>query len=359
MGDQHLSELCRKTEVEPILHRLQHLVSVAPEDVTANEEGAEDGAPTSSSSSPSSSPYLHGVWGYRDGDGRTAFHWAVALKNYELANTLMNAPYNAPVLTEDHDGVTPFATACMVGAPEPFIVAVLDRSIDAYPAFAKWKAAHAAVTEQQQQQVSELRDATGTGHDHDAPGNTTAAPSGEKSTAGGAGAQDANVTTVTPPATDSNGATNEATGAVTDATSAPPPPPPPSSPAELLLNTEDSLGNTPLLSAVSRGNFRVVKLLVQRGSNLWHQNHRGQSALHRAVSRGNTDVVELLVSTSEQQNGANKVNHRRWMNLQDYRGDSALFYASMENNEELGRYLLRHGADRDQRNKEGKQFWEV
>lgn len=45
------------------------------------------------------------------------------------------------------------------------------------------------------------------------------------------------------------------------------------------------------------------------------------------------------------------------MNLQDKRGDSALFYASSDENEDIGVYLLRHGADRHLRNKEGKEFW--
>jgi ankyrin repeat protein len=45
--------------------------------------------------------------------------------------------------------------------------------------------------------------------------------------------------------------------------------------------------------------------------------------------------------------------------LGDVEGNTPLHYASMENNQELGEVLLRAGAIREKKNKEGKEFWEM
>lgn len=299
MGDQHLSELCRGSEIEPVQLQLK---KVAGDDATDVNERSD-----------AATAYINGIWGYRDEDGRTAFHWAVALKNYTLARKLMNAPCNSPVLTEDNDSVTPFATACTVGAPEDFVAELFDRSVAAYEIFQQCP----SLKNQKKEKPKLVPTAT-------------AVPSPETQTM------------------------------ASDPVASPPPPPLAKTAEELTLNHEDELGNTPLIHAVSRGHRHVVAFLLRKGADLCHQNVRGQTALLRAVSRGDQDLVEELVRASERINsGASKTAHIRWMNLQDYRGDSALFYASMENNEEVGRYLLHHGADRELRNKEGKQFWEV
>ncbi|EPY30408.1 hypothetical protein STCU_02610 [Strigomonas culicis] len=279
MGDRHLSELCKGASLEPLLARLRELVGLS-----AGHDDEED-------------PYMQGVWGYKDGDGRTAFHWAVAMRNYELATTLMLPPHDAPVWTEDNEGVTPFLSACLVGAPDGFVLDLMDRCVQVHESFRHSAAAHRPPRES-------ARDA---------------------------------------------GATAEAAAAATAEVPA----------LQALLDGRDNIGTTPLLAAVSRGHEGLVRLLLAKGADLTLPNNRGQSALHRAVSRGNTNLVELLVETSERRCGKARAAHRQWMDLQDYRGDSALFYASMENNEEIGRYLIRHEADRELRNKEGKQFWEV
>lgn len=295
MGDQHLSELCRGADIDPIFARLRQ---IAPETADAD--------------------FVWGVWGYRDDDGRTALHWAIALKNFDLANAMMAAPYNAPPMSEDTDRVTPFITACMVGAPVTFIEELLDRCVASFDAFMACPALQH--TEEKDPPVSSPATAMGT-----------------------AG--------VSRPAEESDAhATPASLAAGSDAAS---------TVSQRILNAADSMGNTALLYAVSRGNIAVVKLLLERGANMNLQNSRGQTVLHRAVSRGGMDMVELLVKNSEALYTSEKVQHRRWMNLQDTHGDTALFYASMENNKEVGQYLLRHGASREQRNKDGKLFWEV
>ncbi|EPY24897.1 26S proteasome non-ATPase regulatory subunit 10 [Angomonas deanei] len=213
-----------------------------------------------------------------------------------MVNKLIAAPYNAPVMTEDNDGASPFLSACMVGAPEALVKELLTLSVEQYPSFQKCPEAHKPQSEPFNPPVS--------------------APEGTD-----------------PPTSDEI--------------------------RSIILQSSDSSGNTPLLVAVSRGHTHIVKFLLENDVDLFHQNERGQSVLHRAVGKGNLDLVELLVRHSEKKFSETKSRHRQWMNLQDYRGDSALFYASMENNEEMGKFLLRHGADRELRNKEGKQFWEL
>lgn len=332
MGDNHLSELCRGTEVLPIELRLRHLASDDMTDINEETDAA--------------TAYAAGIWGYRDEDGRTAFHWAVALKNCDLAAKLMGPPYNSPVLTEDNDGVTPFESACAVGAPDNFVKDLLERSAAAYEVFKKcpslqntMKEAKPAAPPLQHPRTEEATAPTEDGGSAPAaPSEATAAieePTATPATANGAEPEAADTPTTTIPTA----------AAIDPALSA-------------VINHEDELKNTPLLLAVGRGHKWLVRLLLESGADLNHQNDRGQSALHRAVSRGDVDLIEELVRASEKVH-TSKIVHRRWMNLRDYRGDTALFYASMENNEDAGRFLLSHGADRDYRNKDGKQFWEV
>ncbi|KEG15155.1 26S proteasome non-ATPase regulatory subunit 10 [Trypanosoma grayi] len=284
----HLSELCAGGGVEPIIERLKQL---CPARLALEAEEVEDGV--AAGFTREAHDRMHqtfgGVWGYQDDDGRTALHWAVAMRNFSLASMLLSAPYCALACSEDHDGASPFITACMVGAPEAFLTELLT-----------------AAAEQRWWKLAERRAAVG-------------AEAEAESTDG----------------------VEELVAEHTKA----------------VVNQPDIHGNTPLLHSAGRGNIAMVRFLLNLGASIDQQNKRGQSALHRSTGRGATDVVEELVSASKRTH--KPVEHRRWMNLQDYRGETALFYASMDNNEELGRYLLRHGADRAIRNKEGKEFWEV
>ena len=123
------------------------------------------------------------------------------------------------------------------------------------------------------------------------------------------------------------------------------------------LNVADRLGNTALHSASSRGSVALVKLLLRSGCEIL-PNKRGQTPLHRAVSRGATECVDVLLSAGK--NASNKWSSvDALVNAQDSHGDTALHYASMENNQEIGEMLLLHGAEREIRNKDGKAFWEI
>ncbi|KPA78598.1 hypothetical protein ABB37_06198 [Leptomonas pyrrhocoris] len=312
-AETHLSELCRGSDIDAIIARLRQ---VAPLD----ESQDSDNIPSNGTSFRSLTD-RYGIWGYQDGDGRTAFHWAVALKNFDLAQTLMSPPYSSPVLTEDEEWTTPFATACSVGAPVELLQAILDKSMAEFVKYASWKAKHF--------------------------------PSAAIKSVGDSG---------TTPVISVDTTDGKQEGALFktgvrgvsiahDATA--------ESIMFAIVNSEEATGLTPLLLAAGRAHLDIARFLVTHGADLNHQNDRGQSALHRAVNRGNAALVEYLVAVSEKKNGTNKAAQRRFMDLQDIHGDSALFYASLDNNEEMGRYLLRHGASRDLRNRDGKNFWEV
>lgn len=283
MADKHLSELCQGNDIDAIYS----LVKQHAETSTLEE-------------------YPGGVWGYQDDDGRTAFHWAIALRNFDLANTLANAPNNAPVLTLDEDRATPLITLCSVGCSDEFVDDLLARCVAAF--------------DEKFVDYCQRLDTSGLSSWNACEGKPVPVPFCAEAFSSVVSVEDKRAR---------------------------------------ILNWCDSLGNTALLNAVSRGHKQLVGHLLQLGADINAQNNRGQTALHRAVGRGHMDLVEMLVKFSEAQTAGKRALHRRWMDTQDYRGDTALFYASMENNEELGRYLLQHGADRDMRNKAGKQFWEV
>ena len=76
-----------------------------------------------------------------DGDGRTAFHWAVAQRSFDLAQTLAQEPYGCDVATRDSNGTTTLLTAIMAQAPTPLVELILERGIakhGAYRAAAEW-----------------------------------------------------------------------------------------------------------------------------------------------------------------------------------------------------------------------------
>lgn len=323
----HLSELCRDSDIDVIVARLRQL---APLDGVAPAAASSDGDTAPSAAGVSN---LHQLWSYQDNDGRTAFHWAIALKNFDLARQLMQAPHNAPVLSEDEEMNTPFATACRVGAPLDLIQEILDRSV----------AEFAAYMEHKERQFR--------------PRATLAPAISPPPTQGSSGSTGVDTEAGAAPDTSAEKAAgkvlNDMPGLQRPADDAP------ATVRAAIVNAPETTGHSPLLLAVARGHIAIARFLLENGADLSHQNVRGQSALHRAVNTGNMELVDFLVSTSEKRHAGKKAAHRRWLDLQDLHGDSALFYASMDNNEEMGRYLLRHGADRELRNTDGKAFWEV
>jgi ankyrin repeat protein len=233
---KHLSELCRTGSIEDILRKVH-------------------------SECDDASNALN----WQDADGRTAFHWAIGLRCWDLARSLMGEPHGCLVTSVDKDGCTPLMSACAVDAPDDIIEALIEAN-------AKVSQANAE--------------------------------------------------------------------------------------GEVLLSVDarDSAGNTAFMLAASRGNVSALRKLSKAGCNMFVQNYRGQSALHRAVSRGMMDTVEELIAHLK---GVDRKIKIKFINQQDVEGNTALHYASMENNQELGQLLLRNSADRETRNKHGRAFYEM
>lgn len=61
------------------------------------------------------------------------------------------------------------------------------------------------------------------------------------------------------------------------------------------IDVANYLGNTPLISAASKGHAEVVDLLLDSGSVVDTRNKAGHSALHRAAAKGFVEVVEILI----------------------------------------------------------------
>jgi len=308
-----------------------------------------------------------------DADGRTAFHWALSMKRFDVAQALLDAPFNANPLTVDLDGATTLTTACSVDCPSALLSTLLSAAA---------ATAAAVTTASSSSSVAEGGDATSAVdffNAQDTAGNTpllyiasrgntralkvilAAIPanvfltyrtvemksaakvfSGTNATPSSAAAggvavptEMAGVTIIKPTATPAPEAT------VSDVAVAPP------------------VVATPLL------NYPDPFAL----------NKRRQTALHRAIARGASDFVEEYLSwmkrrvatnnvdPSKGPNGSdvvsNKASVRHFINSQDVQGNTALHYAALENNQDLGQLLLRNGADRDIRNKDGQEFWKL
>ncbi|MEI0525256.1 ankyrin repeat domain-containing protein [Brachyspira murdochii] len=90
---------------------------------------------------------------------------------------------------------------------------------------------------------------------------------------------------------------------------------------------------TPLMIAVYKEDYYMVKYLLDKGANPNTANNENKTALMIANDDGNYDISKLLI-----QQGAN-------INTQDEYGITALMYATVSGNYEMVKFLLENGAD--------------
>ncbi len=105
-----------------------------------------------------------------------------------------------------------------------------------------------------------------------------------------------------------------------------------------ILDVNTSLYNshyleTPLMSAISYGDMDRARLFLEHGADVNIQNYRGNTALIWAVLHGSASGVELLLKS-----GAD-------VSITNNDGESALVLAADEGNLDMVRRLLRYGAD--------------
>ena len=105
---------------------------------------------------------------------------------------------------------------------------------------------------------------------------------------------------------------------------------------------DDNLGATALMGAAEYGHTEVIALLLAAGADANAQDKRGFCAIAQAATNGHFDTVKLLA-----EKGAD-------INLQDNKyGANALMGAAATGNERLVAFLLKQGAKRDLKAKNG------
>ncbi|KAH8268491.1 hypothetical protein KR026_007811 [Drosophila bipectinata] len=99
-------------------------------------------------------------------------------------------------------------------------------------------------------------------------------------------------------------------------------------------NRQDRKGRTPAHCGCSKGQFETLKLLKERGANLWLRNAKGDLPLHEAAASGRRELVEWLLSQRPKQ-----------VNTTSNDGRSLLHIAAANDYTDMCKLLLDYGAD--------------
>ena len=68
--------------------------------------------------------------------------------------------------------------------------------------------------------------------------------------------------------------------------------------AKAMLEVRDNAGRTPFHAACAAGNFEMVKLLVEAGSDPNTLDNQGFTALHTVADKGHVDLIPYLLQVS-------------------------------------------------------------
>jgi hypothetical protein len=102
---------------------------------------------------------------------------------------------------------------------------------------------------------------------------------------------------------------------------------------KLDLKAETPEGQEALMLAVWHDRPEVVRTLLQRGSDINHQDKDGDTALHGAAGHGSVQILQMLLDAGANPNIKNKL------------GGTALMWAASFGEGESVQLLLRKGAD--------------
>jgi ankyrin repeat protein len=102
---------------------------------------------------------------------------------------------------------------------------------------------------------------------------------------------------------------------------------------------QGNLGGETLLSACWHNNLNIVKILIQKKTNINFKGFEQITPLMNACIKGNQKLIAFLVK------------HGASINSREKDGFSPLLYACIHNSINAIAYLLRNGADVNQRNK--------
>ncbi|KAH8382604.1 hypothetical protein KR009_004375, partial [Drosophila setifemur] len=99
-------------------------------------------------------------------------------------------------------------------------------------------------------------------------------------------------------------------------------------------NRQDRKGRTPAHCGCSKGQFETLKLLKERGANLWLRNAKGDLPLHEAAASGRRELLEWLLNQRPKQ-----------VNTTSNDGRSLLHIAAANDYTDMCKLLLDNGAD--------------
>lgn len=99
-------------------------------------------------------------------------------------------------------------------------------------------------------------------------------------------------------------------------------------------NRQDRKGRTPAHCGCAKGQFETVKLLKERGANLWLRNAKGDLPVHEASSSGRRELVEWLLEQRPKQ-----------VNTTSNDGRSLLHIAASNDYTDVCKRLLDYGGD--------------
>ncbi len=110
------------------------------------------------------------------------------------------------------------------------------------------------------------------------------------------------------------------------------------------LDTTNEFGQSLLHEAIAYRRPRLARLLVERGIDVNHQDHNGQTPLHFLASHPDLDLASRVLAAGGDPNRL------------DRHGNGALWAAVFSARGEYGfvELLLRHGADPRLRNRAGR-----
>ncbi|MEI0608264.1 ankyrin repeat domain-containing protein, partial [Brachyspira pulli] len=113
-------------------------------------------------------------------------------------------------------------------------------------------------------------------------------------------------------------------------------------------NTANNENKTALMIAIANNNFDISKLLIQQGANINTKDEYGYTALMRAAMIESYEMVKFLL-----ENGAN-------INTKDNDGNTVLYYniyyadyGELENAKKIFNLLIKYGADVNTKNNYG------
>ena len=119
------------------------------------------------------------------------------------------------------------------------------------------------------------------------------------------------------------------------------------------VNATNLYNQTALHLTAARNNSKLMKAFLTKGADLFVTNHPPrQTALHYAVANDHIDSIQVILNYLNKNFSPDTV--KAYLNTQDYKGRTALHYATKREQQEIEELLIGNGADIDIRDNDGQ-----